>query len=110
MDELGALPSPSNDVTDTDKEEPRELAHLGRLLLAGMRARSLSERPEERKRVRAQLADALAALADEEAAGAEPIMITLSPGWMERVLHKVADLEARGPTSRERPRRPPRDP
>ncbi|MEO5727040.1 MAG: hypothetical protein ABI134_23790 [Byssovorax sp.] len=117
VEDSAICPPPSNDVTATatDKEGPRELARLGRMILARMRARSPSEHarlpvsyvpPEERKRLRAQLADALAALADEEAAEAAPILISLSAGWMERVLHTTAELEARGPMSKERPRRP----
>lgn len=116
MDELGDPPSPSNDVTD--EGERRALAGLGRLLLIEALTRSLSGRPyvapspapppEEQERLRALALAAIDAAIDADDARSAridaPIGNGLSPGWRDRVLRAIEEMEERGPTSRERPR------
>ncbi len=115
MHELAAAPAPSNDVDDG---EQRALAGFGRRLLVGALRGSPALRvgfappPEAQPRLRALAVTALdAMIADDtmhDAMSVDAARVTGPPaGWMERVLHPIEEIEARGPTSRERPRRPP---
>ena len=103
--------APSNDVDDGER---RALAGLGRLLIVEALSGSPSlpagfaPPPEEQARLRGLAVAALDAAIADDAASVDAALVTgPPPGWQERVLHKIDEIEALGPTSRERPRRPP---
>ena len=111
LHELDDPPAPSNDV---DVGERRALAGLGHLLLVEALSGSPSlpagfaPPPEEQARLRGLAVAALDAAIADDAASVDAALVTgPPPGWQERVLHKIDEIEAPGPTSRERPRRPP---
>lgn len=110
MHELDGSLSPSNDVDD---EEERALVHIGRLLLAGAHRCPRSLRVgiaplPEQPAPSSILARAVAVTAIREAFADDAELATGSPtGWQERVLDQIEEIEADGPTSRERPRHPP---
>lgn len=111
MHDLDNRPSPSNDV---DSGEQRALARVGRRILVDALSGALplpagfAPPPEEQARIRAVGVAAIGAAFAEDAAHDDDWAPASGPppGWQERVLDKIEEIEARGPVSQQRPRRP----
>ncbi len=111
MHDVDNRPSPSNDV---DNGEQRALARFGRRILVDALSGALplpagfAPPPEEQARIRAVGVAAIGAAFAEDAAHDDDGAPASGPppGWQERVLDKIEEIEARGPVSQQRPRRP----
>jgi hypothetical protein len=102
---------PSNDVDDGERPA---LAAQGRgLLVDALRGSTalpsgFAPSPEAQSRLRALAITALDEAIADEAMRFYAERVSGPPAeWRERVLHAIEETEARGPTSRERPRCPP---